>query len=52
MIIYRSSTAHFDLDVRFNKIVDKLENEFIRTLGRKVSDPERRSFWSGIILVK
>ena len=48
MIIYRSSTAHFDLDVRFNKIVDKLENEFIRTLGRKVSDPERRSFQNSL----
>lgn len=28
MIIYKSSTRHFDYDVKYNKIVKKLEEEF------------------------
>ncbi|VDN47170.1 conserved protein of unknown function [Petrocella atlantisensis] len=44
MIIYKSTAYEFDLDVRYNKISDKLESEFKRVLGRDVSDSERRSF--------
>ena len=44
MIIYRGSTTQFDYDVRYNKIADILEQEFIRVLGRGVSPAERRSF--------
>jgi DUF2075 family protein len=44
MIVYKGSASEFDYDVRYNKITNKLESEFIRILGRKVSDSERRSF--------
>ncbi len=44
MIIYKSTAYEFDIDVRFNKITQKLEDEFIKILGRKPSDAERRSF--------
>lgn len=32
----------------YNKIVDILENEFIKILGRKVTDPERHSFQNSL----
>ncbi|HHW49158.1 MAG TPA: DUF2075 domain-containing protein [Clostridiaceae bacterium] len=48
MVIYKSSTAHFDHDVRYNKIVDKLESKFIKILGRRVSDSERHSFQNSL----
>lgn len=44
MIIYKSTAAEFDLDVRYHKISDKLEDEFIKIIGRKPSDGESRSF--------
>ena len=48
MIIYRGSTTQFDYDVRYNKIADILEQEFIRVLGRGVSPAERRSFQNSL----
>lgn len=44
MIIYRNSSMDFDLDVRYNKIVDILEREFIKTTGHRVGDAEKRSW--------
>jgi len=44
VIIYKSTAFEFDYDVRYNKITQKLEDEFIRILGRKPSDSEKRSF--------
>lgn len=44
MIIYKSSTTHFDHDVRYNKIVNKLESEFLKITGRHVAEAERRSW--------
>lgn len=44
MIIYKSTANEFNYDVRYNKITKKLEDEFIKILGRKPSDSERRSF--------
>ena len=48
MIIYKSVASEFDLDVRYNKITDKLEQEFKRILGRGVSDSESRSFTNSL----
>jgi len=48
MIIYKSTAYEFDLDVRYNKITQKLEDEFIRILGRNISEPERRSFTNSL----
>jgi len=48
MIIYKSTAYEFDLDVRYNKITQKLEDEFLKILGRKPSDSERRSFTNSL----
>ena len=44
LIIYKSTAAEFDIDVRYNKISNKLEDEFIKVIGRKPSDSEARAF--------
>jgi len=44
MIIYRNSSMDFDLDVRYNKIVDVLEREFTKITGHRVGDAEKRSW--------
>ncbi len=44
MILYKSTAYEFNYDVRYNKITLKLEEEFLKILGRRPSDSERRSF--------
>lgn len=48
MIIYKSSSAHFDFDIRYNKITDKLESEFYKITGRRVAQAEKRSWQNSL----
>lgn len=44
MIIYKNTAKGFRDDVDKNRIVEKIENCFINTLGHTVSDNEKRSW--------
>ncbi len=48
MILYKGNTAEFEYDVRYNKIVAKLEQEYVKAVGRNVSPSERRSWSSSL----
>jgi DUF2075 family protein len=48
MIIYKSTTYDFSLDVRYNKIVEKIEDEFVKILGRKPGSSERKALQNSL----
>lgn len=44
MIIYKNSAEGFQEDVDNNKIVDRIDGQFLKILGHSVSDNEKRSW--------
>ena len=48
MIVYKSTAYEFNYDVQYNKITQKLEDEFVKILGRKPSDSERGAFTNSL----
>ncbi len=48
MILYKGNTTEFEYDVRYNKIVAKLEQEYLKAVGRHVSPSEKRSWSSSL----
>lgn len=44
MIIYKNSAEGFQDDVHNNKIVNRIDDQFLKVLGHSVSDNEKRSW--------
>ena len=44
MIIYKNSAEGFQDDVDNNKIVDRIDDQFLKVLGHSVPDNEKRSW--------